>query len=158
MLLTEILDDSAVVVPLAATNKTEAIEALVAALHPNDKLVDPEAALKAVLEREDIRSTGIGQGFAIPHGKSSAVKELVMAVGRLEAPIDFGSIDGKPVEVVVLLVSPMDRTGPHIQALARISRLMKSQDVSSKLKQASTAQELYDHIITCDQAGDDSVA
>jgi fructose-specific phosphotransferase system IIA component len=152
MLLTEILDQSAVVVPLAAKNKSEAIAELITALKSNGNLIDPDAALKAVMERESIRSTGIGQGFAIPHGKCSAVKELVMAVGRLQEPIDFGSIDGKPVEIVVLLVSPMDRTGPHIQALARISRLMKSQDVSANLKNAGSSQELYDHIISCDQS------
>ena len=152
MLLNEILGPSAVIVPLKATNKSEAISELIAALNQNANLVDSEAALKAVMERESIRSTGIGQGFAIPHGKCNAVKALIMAVGRLSEPIDFGSIDGKPVEIVVLLVSPMDRTGPHIQALARISRLMKSQQVSTQLKNANSPKELYDCIINCDQS------
>ena len=154
MKLTEILDPTAVVVPLKAKNKSEAIIELIAVLNQSDSLIDPDMAAKAVMERESIRSTGIGQGFAIPHGKCNAVKELVMAVGRLQEPIDFDSIDGKPVEIVVLLVSPMDRTGPHIQALARISRLMKSQAVSAELKNAASSKELYDHIITCDQSDD----
>jgi mannitol/fructose-specific phosphotransferase system IIA component (Ntr-type) len=96
--------------------------------------------------REETRSTGIGSGIAIPHGKCSGVKELVMAVGIAEEPIDFNSIDSKPVSIIVLLASPIDRTGPHIQALARISRMMLDDEFKSKLEKAGSPEEVYELI------------
>jgi mannitol/fructose-specific phosphotransferase system IIA component (Ntr-type) len=93
--------------------------------------------------REQTRSTGIGAGIAIPHGKCKAVKELVMAVGIAHDPIDFASIDAKPVSIIFLLVSPSDQTGPHIQALARISRLMLDEDFKKKFGKVASADEMY---------------
>jgi len=94
--------------------------------------------------REQTRSTGIGSGIAIPHGKCKAVKELVMAIGIAHEPIDFESVDDKPVTIVILLVSPTDQTGPHIQALARISRLMLDEQFRQSLEKAGSAEELYE--------------
>ena len=147
MNLSDILDINAVQVPLKATQKTQAITQLIDLLDKQDKLNDRNAALQAVLDRENIRSTGIGQGFAIPHGKSAAVEKLVMAVGLLEHPIDFDSIDAQPVNVVVLLVSPIDQTGPHIQALAGISRMMTDQNIREKIDQSKSPEQLYQLII-----------
>jgi mannitol/fructose-specific phosphotransferase system IIA component (Ntr-type) len=100
-------------------------------------------ALEAVMEREQTRSTGIGSGIAIPHGKCAAVDELVMAVGIAAEPIDFASIDNKPVNIIVLLISPLDKTGPHIQALARISRLLLDEQFKTKLEKASSPADVY---------------
>jgi mannitol/fructose-specific phosphotransferase system IIA component (Ntr-type) len=100
------------------------------------------------LAREQTRSTGIGSGIAIPHGKCAAAKELVMAVGIATDPIEFDSIDNKPVNIILLLVSPPDQTGPHIQALARISRLMLDEQFKSQLENAATPEEVYDLIST----------
>ncbi len=146
MQLTEILDLSCVVVPMKAQEKGEAISELIDTLDQQGKLTNPEIAKRAVMEREAIRSTGIGQGFAIPHGKCSAVKKLVMAVGRLENEIDFNSIDKQPVKIVVLLVSPIDQTGPHIQALARISRIMTNPEIREKLWGCPDAKEFFESI------------
>jgi mannitol/fructose-specific phosphotransferase system IIA component (Ntr-type) len=96
------------------------------------------------LAREQTRSTGIGSGIAIPHGKCKAVEELVMAIGIAGEPIDFESVDGKPVSIIILLVSPSDQTGPHIQALARISRLMIDEQFKERLESASSADEVYE--------------
>jgi mannitol/fructose-specific phosphotransferase system IIA component (Ntr-type) len=98
--------------------------------------------------REQTRSTGIGSGIAIPHGKCAGVKELVMAIGIISDPIDFDSIDHKPVSIIVLLVSPMDRTGPHIQALARISRLLLDEELKAKMEKATSAAQVYELIST----------
>jgi mannitol/fructose-specific phosphotransferase system IIA component (Ntr-type) len=97
----------------------------------------------AVFTRERTRSTGIGAGIAIPHGKCKAVKELVMALGITAEPIDFQSVDEKPVSIIILLVSPLDQTGPHIQALAQISRLMLDETFKRALEQAPTAEAAY---------------
>lgn len=143
MVLTQILEPQCVKVPLEGTDKVSAIKELVDMLDTNNLLLNREQVFQAVLTRESTKSTGIGFGIAIPHGKCSGVKELVMAIGISRQGIDFQSIDGKPVYIVVLLASPIDRTGPHIQALARISRLMLDEEFKNKLQNASSSEELY---------------
>lgn len=146
MQLTEMLRKENVVVDITATDKIEAITLLVDTLAKHGDLKDRDGVLKAVLDREAVRSTGVGQGFAIPHGKTAGVEQLVMAVGKLAKPIDFKSIDGKPVELIVLLISPMKQTGPHIQALARISRVMTDSELHKAIWSSASAEELYGHI------------
>jgi len=144
MMLTQILQPTCIKVPLAGTDKDSAITELVDVLAENGLLQNRQSALDAVFARERTRSTGIGSGIAIPHGKSNAVRELVMALGIAHDPIDFDSVDKKPVSIVILLVSPLDQTGPHIQALARISRLMLDSDFKSQLEKAPSAQAAYE--------------
>jgi fructose-specific phosphotransferase system IIA component len=142
MILSQVLEPGCVKVPLEAQDKNSTIAELVNVLDGNKLLLDKNAALQAVLTREQTRSTGIGSGIAIPHGKCKAVKELVMAMGIAAHPIDFGSVDGKPVSIIILLLSPLDQTGPHIQALAKISRLMLDEAFRNKLKNAGSAAEV----------------
>jgi fructose-specific phosphotransferase system IIA component len=146
MILTQILQSECVKVPLAGTDKDSVIKELVDLLDSNKLLLDKNEVLQSVLSRENTRSTGIGSGIAIPHGKCKGVRELVMAMGVSPRGIDFQSIDGKPVYIFVLLVSPIDKTGPHIQALARISRLMLDEDFKNKLQNAASAEQLYNLI------------
>jgi len=143
MQLTDILELNCVKVPLQATEKTAAIKELVDLLDQNVHFKDYDAVLRAVMEREAIRSTGVGQGFAIPHGKTNTVDRIYMAVGKLNDPIDFKSIDGQMVTIIVLLVSPLDQTGPHIQVLARISRLMTDKKMRNALWACHSAEELF---------------
>jgi len=143
MILTQILQPTCIKVPLEGSDKEAVITELIDVLAANDYLLDRNVVLESVLLREQTRSTGIGSGIAIPHGKCGGVKELVMAIGITAQPIDFDSIDSRPVKIVVLLASPLDRTGPHIQALARISRLMLDDGFKTKLEQATTAEEVY---------------
>ena len=143
MLLTQILRPSSVKVPLQGKEKQAVISELVDLLEAQNLLDDRAACLDAVLVRERTRSTGIGSGVAIPHGKCKGVSELVMAMGVAREPIDFGSIDGKGVTIIMLLISPSDRTGPHIQALARISRLMLDEQFRQQLGQANSAEDVY---------------
>ena len=144
MILTEILQPTCVKVPLEGKDKNSVITELVDLLDANRLLLDRNAALEAVFVREQTRSTGIGSGIAIPHGKCKAVKELVIAIGIAREPIDFESVDGKPVTIVILLVSPTDQTGPHIQALARISQLMLDEQFRQSLEKTDSAEELYE--------------
>jgi fructose-specific phosphotransferase system IIA component len=143
MLLTQILRQKCVKVPLEGKDKESVITELVELLDANGVLLDKDVALDAVFTREHTRSTGIGSGIAIPHGKCKAVKELVMAFGIASEGIDFASVDGKPVTIVILLVSPADQTGPHIQALARISRLMLDEEFRQSLEKSTSSDELY---------------
>ena len=119
------------------------IAELIAVADEAGLLGDRQVVEEAVFTRERTRSTGIGAGIAIPHGKCKAVKELVMALGITAAPIDFESVDEKPVSIVILLVSPVDQTGPHIQALAQISRLMLDEAFKRALQEAPTAEAAY---------------
>ena len=147
MRLTEILKPEDIKVPLESTTKTDAIGELVALLAKNGEAVDAKKVLDAVLEREATRTTGIGNGLAIPHGKCTGVDHLVMAIGKATAPIDFQAIDGRPVSLIWLLASPPDKTGPHIHALARISRLMTIDKFRAALATAQTPQEIFDIIV-----------
>ncbi|MHC4387720.1 MAG: PTS sugar transporter subunit IIA [Planctomycetota bacterium] len=144
MLLTEILQPDCVRVPVQAKDKESVITELVDLLEANSLLSDRDTVLKAVLAREQTRTTGIGSGIAIPHGKCKAVKELVMAIGIAHEPIDFASVDGQPVAIILLLVSPADQTGPHIQALARISRLMLDEPFRQSLEKATSVEQAYE--------------
>ena len=146
MRLTEILKTQNIKIPLQAKTKTEAIGELVQLLSDNGEVKDAKKVLDSVLDREATRTTGIGNGLAIPHGKCNGTDHLVMAIGKPEKPIDFQAIDGRPVTIIWLLNSPPDKTGPHIHALARISRLMTIEKFRHALNSAKTAEEMYDII------------
>lgn len=144
MRLTEILSANCVKIPLASTDKRSAIAEMVELVAASGKLRDRDLMLQAAMEREATRTTGTGNGLAIPHGKCAAVNELIMAFGKPARPMDFESIDGKPVSIIVFLASPLDKTGPHIQALARISRLTTDSRVRNALEAATTPQQVID--------------
>jgi fructose-specific phosphotransferase system IIA component len=147
MRLTEILKVQNIKVPLESHTKTEAISELVNLLAANGEITDAKKVLDSVLEREATRTTGIGNGLAIPHGKCAGAKDVVMAIGKAATPIDFQSIDSRPVTLIWLLSSPPDKTGPHIRALASISRLMQIDKFRQTLAQATTAQQIYDAVV-----------
>jgi fructose-specific phosphotransferase system IIA component len=144
MILTQILQLSCVKVPLEVKDKTSAIKELVNLLDANGLLLNRDTVLKAVLAREQTRTTGIGSRIAIPHGKCNAVNKLVMALGIAGEPIEFESVDGKPVTIIILLVSPANETGPHIQALAKISKLMLEEDFKEELEKANSPEDAYE--------------
>lgn len=133
MTLVEILSGKSVIVGLKGQDKREILEELVDVLEVGEKISDRERVLEAVLQREEIMSTGIGHGIAIPHGKSEFVKELGGVLGIKSEGVEFDSLDGQPTFIFFLLLSPMDVSGPHIKALARISRLLKGEDFRQKL-------------------------
>ena len=152
MRLVEILKPANIKIPLESRTKADAIAELVQVLTATGDVTDPKKVLDAVLEREATRTTGIGNGLAIPHGKCAGTKDLVMAIGRAGTPIDFQAIDGRPVQIIWMLASPPDKTGPHIHALARISRLMTIDKFRGALLQAKTPQEAYDIIVAQENA------
>lgn len=146
MRLTDILKPQNIRTPLAAPTKADAIRELVELLASNNELNNPQKVLESVMERESTRTTGIGYGLAIPHGKSLGVDHLTMALGRCSRPIDFQAIDGKPVSIIWMLVSPPDKTGQHITTLAKISKLMMNDKFRTDLNQAADAKAMFDVI------------
>ena len=143
MRLTDILQPDCVKVPLEATEKQAAIFELAELLAAHTPIDDVESLKQAIWKREQTRTTGIGHGIGIPHGKTAGVDRLRMAIGRVSEPIDFGAIDGRPVDLIILLASPQDQTGPHIQALARISRMLTEEQLRHGLKTAEDAESVY---------------
>jgi fructose-specific phosphotransferase system IIA component len=142
MTLLDILSPNSTIVGLSADSKEGIIRELVESLEEGESISNRDKVLQAVLERENIMSTGIGDGIAIPHGKSDAVVKLTAALGTHKRGVDFEALDGEPAFVFFLLVSPANISGPHIKALARISRLLKNDDFKKSLIEATTADEI----------------
>ena len=148
MTLLDILSPESTVVGLQSSTKEEIIGELVDMLKVGDSITDREKVLQAVLDREKIMSTGIGDGIAIPHGKSDSVIHLAAALGIHKHGVDFEALDGEPANVFFLLVSPANVSGPHIKALARISRLLKNDAFKKQLVKATSAEEMLAAIET----------
>lgn len=144
MNILDILSPNAVKVPLESTEKKAVIAELVDLLADEGVIRKPDAVKQVVWEREQQRTTGIGEGLAIPHGKSTTIDNLVMAVGRPAEPIDFAAVDKKLVRLVVLLVSPPDRTSEHIQALGKVSRLMADPEFRRAAYEAESSEALFE--------------
>lgn len=142
MKLSDYLDPLLVKVPLVSRAKLDAITELVDLIAAHGGTSDRARLLDAVLARERQRTTAIGRGLAVPHAKSDCCGRLVVALGRTAEPIDFDAIDRKPVQFVVLLASPLSMAPLQIQILAKVSRLVLSDDTFSKILAAPTAAEL----------------
>lgn len=143
------LDDRAITTDLKAQHQKEDIlKELVQLLVQAEAIKDRDVSklLQTLLKRESLGSTGIGQGVAIPHGKSDCVAKLVAAFGVSRAGVNFDSLDGEPVHLFFLLVAPEDSAGPHLKALARISRLLKDKHFRDTLL-ASRDEKLVAKII-----------
>lgn len=136
--------------------KSGAKEALIAEmvdmLVADGKITDREAVLASVLERERRMSTGMQFGVAVPHGKTDAVPNLVVAFGIKRDGIDFGALDGQLSHIFVMTISPAHRTGPHIQYLSQISKMLQSSTIRQRLLEAETVEEVAD-ILTSDSRG-----
>ncbi|CAN5830468.1 hypothetical protein BH11PLA1_BH11PLA1_01420 [soil metagenome] len=143
MNLTEYLKPQAVCVPLLATEKRGAIHELVDLLKESGQVTDTTTLKEAVWAREQTRTTGIGNGLAIPHGKCPGISSLLMAIGKPAVPMEFQAIDRQPVKLIILLASPPDRGQDHIMALAKISRLFMVKELREQMYDAATSEELY---------------
>lgn len=138
-------------VPVESTDKFEIIRELVDRLHAQGRLGDREGVLRAVISREEVRSTGIGHGLAIPHAKTDSCPRMSLAIGKPRHPVDFNSADKCPVDLVVLLTGPATVPADHIQALARISRIWLNQGFREEVRAAETPQQLFEALARFDQ-------
>ena len=142
MLLTELLTLDRVRVPVLAHDKPGVLRELVQLLVERSG-GDFKDILGAVLEREDVLSTGIGFGIAIPHAKSPTVTELGLVCGASAVPIPFDALDGEPVRLFFLLVGPESAAGQHVKALSRIARVVRRESVREALLKAQSPEEFY---------------
>lgn len=142
MKIMEFLNKKAITASLKATDKEGVIRELVDLLASADDIKNKEDLVKALLTRESLGSTGIGQGIGIPHAKSSNVKSLVAAFGLSQKGVNFDSLDGEPVYIFFLLIAPEESAGPHLKALARISRMLKDKYFRELLKKAKDEKEI----------------
>ncbi|MBN1481176.1 PTS sugar transporter subunit IIA [candidate division KSB1 bacterium] len=146
MNLKDLLTTEVIKIPLESDEKFQIIEEMVDILNKAGRVQNRDMVLNAVMDRERIMSTGMGDGVAIPHAKTDGVKELVAAFGVTKQNIDFQSIDRKPVRIIFLLAGPTDQTGPHLKALSRISRLVHRKEFRDKLAAVHSADEVIEAI------------
>ena len=147
MRVAEFLRDDLVLGDLAATDKGSALAELCAAVSRAHTLLPQGRLLEVLLEREKLGSTGIGEGVAIPHGKLAGVPGVIAAFGRSRPGIDFAAIDGKPAQLFFLLFAPENSAGMHLKALARISRLLRSQPFRKAILEAPDRAAIHRLIV-----------
>ncbi len=157
MKLTDFDVQKALIPNLKATSKEEVIREMVAGLKDagSIKAEDEEAVVAAILKREELGSTGIGNGVAVPHTKHPSAEELVATVAVSRTGVDFSSLDGEEVFILFLLVSPPDRPGDHLRGLENISRHLRGQDFCNFLKQSSTAKDVWELLSEADNSDEE---
>src|SRR6476469_928908 len=151
MKIVDLLRRELIVPSLKATDKRGILEELAAHVAAQSPKIDRGALSRVLIEREQLASTAIGEGVAIPHGKLPAVTEIVACLGRVPGGIDFDSMDGQPTFLFFVLVAPDNSTGAHLKALARISRVFKDPEFRRRLMAAPDAETMY-HVVADEDA------
>jgi fructose-specific phosphotransferase system IIA component len=142
MKISDILEEKTVAVNLAGETKEEIINHLIDMVSGSPHVLDRDKVRKAIFDREKIMSTGVGNGFAIPHGKTDGVSDIIAAFCVTAKPIEYQSLDELPVRLVFLLVGKDDLVRPHIKLLSRISRLMNNEEFRAKLLGLATPRDV----------------
>ena len=143
MKIAEILSPDAIIEELHSTTKPGVLDELSTVIERVSGVPMKERLIQALEERERLGSTGIGDGVAIPHGKLKDLKVMMAAFGRSSKGLDFQSIDGEPAHIFFLLVAPGEMAGPHLKALARISRLLREPSRRKAFMEARNREEIY---------------
>lgn len=153
MKLTEFVVADAINPNLNASNKDEAIRAMVACLKQAGRIAPEheQNIVAAIMKREELGSTGIGRGVAVPHTKHSSVDALIATVALCPGGLDFASLDGEDVYILFLLVSPPDRPGDHLRGLETITRHLKNDDFCRFLRQSKASQQVVDLLREADE-------
>jgi len=144
MNLKTVINTETIDLHLKGTTKAEIINELLDILFRTGKIQDKEAALTAVMDREEKMSTGMKHGIAIPHGKTPTTQDLVACIGISEKEVDFDSLDKKPCRIFIMTLSPVEKTGPHLQFLAEVSLLFKSAEKREEILNAKTPQRILE--------------
>ncbi|MCL2472923.1 MAG: PTS sugar transporter subunit IIA [Treponema sp.] len=142
MNLKTVLTKDTVCLHLKGTSKEEIINELLDILVAANKVKERSAAYAAIMDREQKMSTGMKHGIAIPHGKSPTIEDLVACIGISDAAVEFDALDHEPCRIFIMTLSPVEKTGPHLQFLAEISLLFKSSEKRQQILNASTAEEV----------------
>ena len=143
MKITDILKKSTILVQGHVIDKNAALTLMIEALHKSGQISDAVEVTRVVWEREKIMSTGIGKGFALPHGKTNSVAETVGCFLTLDEPIDFEALDNMPVNTIFMLIGRENTVGTHLRLLSRISRLMNNDVFRSEVTNARTSDEVF---------------
>lgn len=143
MNIVELLNSESVEAEIKSTTKDNVLAEMTDVLLRSAPELNRTEVLTVLRERERLGSTGIGEGVAIPHGKLKNIDQLILSFGRSKAGVDFDSMDGKPAHLFFLLLAPEDSISIHLKTLARISKLLKDQDVRDQLLNADTADDIY---------------
>ncbi len=138
----ELLNTKNILTEFKTENKEDVINELVDLLKGDQRVLDLEDVRKCVFEREEKMSTGVGKGFAIPHGKTNSVEDILAAFGKSESPIEYNSLDDEPVHLVFLLIGKENLLAKHIKLLSRISRMMNNEEFRKKLIQAKNKETI----------------
>jgi PTS system nitrogen regulatory IIA component len=146
MNISDLLNEQLILPNLVGTTKQHVMEEVVEHLATVQKGINAGELLKALLEREKLGSTGIGNGIAIPHGKLAGLSDIILVFARSSSGVPFEAIDGKPIHLIFLLVAPANSTGGHLKALARLSRLLKNDAFRHTLLTAPTALDILQAI------------
>jgi len=147
MQLSQILKIEFINADLSAKNKDEALAEMVNAIVSGGIKLDNSHIVEVLKQRENLGSTGIGEGVAIPHGKIAALNDIVIAFGRSIEGISFDSIDGKPVHLIFLLLAPENSAGQHLKILAKISKMLKETGFRKRLLKAKSSSDIYKIIL-----------
>ncbi|MHB9153960.1 MAG: PTS sugar transporter subunit IIA [Spirochaetales bacterium] len=142
--LMTVLSPELIALHLTGTTKDEIIDELIDVAMKSGKVRDRALAKASVLERESRMSTGMKHGIAIPHGKTSAVSELVACIGISDTEVDFDALDHKGCKIYIMTLSPPEKTGPHLQFLAEVSMLFRSEEKRQAILKASSPAEILD--------------
>jgi len=143
MKISEILEKDFIIADVSGKNKQSVLAELTDFLEANKAISNKDTLYTALIEREKLGSTGIGENVAIPHAKSEEIDRILTLFGRSIEGVDFDSLDKKPVHFVCLVIAPTHSTGHHLKALARISRLLKSQNLREEILKARDKSEIY---------------
>lgn len=149
MKICEILKVEHILPEFTVEAKEDIINQMIDLFNGDERINDLDTVRTTVIEREKIMSTGVGNGFAIPHGKTDAVNEIVAGFAKTKNAIDFEALDGQNVNLVFLLVGKENMVGPHIKLLSRISRMMNKTEFREKLINANSSEEIYN--IFCEE-------
>jgi PTS system fructose-specific IIC component len=141
--ISELLLHPAIILDLKAKEKVAAIKELSSVLIEQGIIIDANEFYTAILRRENLESTGIGSGVAIPHARTKAVKNVVLAFGRSQAGVDFSSLDGKPSHLIFLIAAPEEKKSEYIITLARLSKILRNDEVRFQLNRAKNPEEIF---------------
>jgi fructose-specific phosphotransferase system IIA component len=144
MKLSSFLREDLIQLELQSKTKNDVIQECIDLISKAGEITNKEEFKKTILEREQLETTGIGDGIAIPHGRTDAVKQLVIAFGKSKDGIDFQSLDGNPAYLYFMIASPQNASGVYLRVLAKISRLLKSYDFRTALRNAETPAQVIE--------------
>ena len=143
MKITDILKKEHIIENLVSTDKESTLDELSSFLKDKGMVPNKETLQSALMEREALGSTGIGENVAIPHAKISAIDQIITVFGRSIKGIEFDSLDKEPVHFIYLVLAPMNSSGQHLKVLARISRLLKNKSLRESIISATEANQIY---------------